>query len=94
MPVVISSFSLGRRSTTDFVKRRALAHRRDELGIGERAHHRVLIGEGMALDGDFDAAAPYRRPVRHVECDTLVIVENAQPHRRLLSSLRVYAIAL
>ena len=64
-----------------FRKRRTLAHCRDKLGIGERAHHRVLIGESMPLDGDFDAAAPDRRPVRHIERDTLVVIENAEPHR-------------
>jgi hypothetical protein len=34
----------------------------------------------MPLDGDFDAAAPDRRPVRHIERDTLVVIENAEPH--------------
>ena len=84
MPVVIRSFSFGRRSTTRFRKRRALAHCADDLAVGERAHHRVLIGESIALDGDLDAAAPDRRPVRHVERDALVIIENAEPHRHLL----------
>ena len=39
-------FQLGQAIDDRFRKRRALAHRRDDLGIGERAHHRVLIGEG------------------------------------------------
>src|ERR1700738_1739700 len=71
MPVVISSFSLGSRSSTDF-------------GKGVRAHHRARIGEGMALDGDLDSAASHRGPIRHVERYALVIVEDAEPHRRLL----------
>src|SRR6266478_5725607 len=68
IPVVISNLSLGRRSTTDF-------------GNGVRAHHCVLIGEGVALDRDLDTAAPHRRPIRHIERHTLKIVENTKPHR-------------
>src|SRR5579862_3284461 len=65
-------------------KRGALAHRRDDLAVGERAHHVILVGERKALDGDLDAARPHRRPIRHVERDALVIVQNAEPHRKNL----------
>src|SRR5215472_10709108 len=66
-----------------FLKRCTLAHRCDELGIGERPHHRLFIGEGVALDGNLDSPIPYRRPIRHIERHALVIVENAEPHHRL-----------
>ena len=62
----------------------ALAHRADNLAIGKRAHDIVLIGEREALDRDLDAARPNRRPIRHVERDALVIVKDADAHRRSL----------
>jgi hypothetical protein len=35
----------------------------------------------MAFDGNLDGAVPHRRPIRHVEGDALVIIEDAEPHR-------------
>src|SRR6266704_1444210 len=40
---------------------RALAHRGDDLAVGERAHDVVLVGERKSLDRDLDPAIPDRR---------------------------------
>src|SRR5205814_6347724 len=61
-------------------ERGALAHRRDNLAVGERAHDIIGIGERKALHGDLDAAGAHRRPIRHIERDALIIIENAEPH--------------
>src|SRR4029077_20839293 len=45
-------------------------------------------GERKPLDRDLDAAVAQRRPVRHVECDALIIVEDADAHRLFLPCLR------
>src|SRR5204863_186729 len=58
----------------------ALAHRGDDFGVGERAHDIVLVGERETLDRDLDATVLDRRPVRHLERDALIIIQNAEPH--------------
>src|SRR5262249_9181951 len=58
---------------------RALAHRRDDLGLREGTRGFILIGEGFTLDDDIGTALE-RRPVRHIERHALVVVENAKPH--------------
>ncbi len=74
MPVVISRFQLWQAVDDVFRERGALAHRTDDLAVGERAHDIVLIGERKSLNRDLNAARPDRCPIRHVERDALVIV--------------------
>ena len=74
MPVVIEEFQLWSRSTTRLRERGALAHRGDDLAVGQRAYDIVLIGERETLDRDLDAARPHPGPIGHGERDALVIV--------------------
>src|SRR5437763_2027405 len=73
-------FELRQALNDAFRERGALAHRRDNRAVGERAQDIIGIGEGKALHGDLDAAGADRRPIRHLERDALIIIENAEPH--------------
>src|SRR5947207_5092670 len=73
-------FELRQAVDDAFRERGALTHRRDDLAVGERAHDILGIGERKALYGDLDAAGAHRRPIRHIERDALIIIENAEPH--------------
>ena len=80
MPEVISSFSLGRAANSVRGKRRALAHRADDLKILERAGGGLGRGERLVEDRDVDTVRDLG-PVcdRHGQVE--IVVENctAQP---------------
>ena len=78
IPVVISSFSSGRRSRISAGQRGALAHRDDDLGLGQRLDQGVGFGE-VLLERDELPLLGHAVPAAVVEGDALVVVEQDDP---------------
>ena len=83
-------FQPGQRRKQRARKRRALAHRADDLEILQRAGGGLGGGEGLVEDGDVDAVADLR-PVREsASVRLMIVIENctAQPRHGEVRSWR------
>ena len=82
-PEVISSFRFGQGLEHRARKRRALAHRADDLEVLAGAGVGLVGGERLVEHGDVDPVGD-RRPVGQLQRHVLIVVENctAQPRHR------------